>query len=378
MLFKHNHPLSRKTKNWLIISVLLLLGILSVKYINNMDEKIKWYSAWDAPKYYPVELLNGAFILKGEGEISLLSCWTGGQRWGGSSHEYGGKIYPLPEGLYVYWYSFTEDKFYEGAFKLPRDRMRALFSEGFNQFRAKSHTTYNTLTVGLAPGGIVAVWLKGHGQEVEIGYFKAKETKRLSWELFFHDSFHYKNFRDSAWTVYRQDMLKSLDAHENMERHGIPFGLWDRYRVRFNIRPVMIYEDTNCITDEIYMEFFNGETEALSLERLEENPFEKRARIKYIEVYWSFGQTIREGIFELDEEEIFEAYEKIYEGNPDCPVELQICLDRDNHYFYLFLVRTEQGKFKRVQLQHAKINWYPEDEANRYQFEVFEKNNSRK
>ena len=362
-------PINKKIKIILAVFVLAAISVLLIKYIKKMNTEFEWYSAWEAPEYYPVELLNGAFILEGEGEISLLSRWTQGLGWGEISHEYGGKKRPVPVGLYVYWYSFTEDKFYEGAFELPRDTMLALFREGFNQFRAKNHTTYQEITVGIAPGGIVSVWLSGNKNEVEIGYFKGKEANRLSWEHF--DSFHYRNYRDSAWTVYRQDMLRDLDALDHLKQYGIQFGLWDTYRKRFNFHPVMVYEDTTCITDEIYMEFYNGERESLSLERLAENPFAKRARVKYIQVYWSFGQTIRELILEFDEQEMFEAYEKIYEGNPDCPIELQICFDKENHYVYLFLVRTEKDNFKRIQLRHAAINWYPVDERKRYRFEVF-------
>ena len=360
------------------LCVLVAICVLLIKGIKEMDTEFKWNSAWEAPKYYPVELLNGAFMLEGKGERSLLSCCTGGRGWGASAHEYGGKKRPLPEGLYAYWYSFAEDKFYEGSFKLPRDKMLALFREGFNQHRAKNRMTYNAITVGFAPGGTVAVWLQGYrrsGKSVEIGYFKAKEAKRLSWEKFF-DTFYYRDFKERAWTVYRQEMLKGLGAIDNLERNGIPFGVWDTYRERFNFRPVMVYEDTTCVTDEIYLEYYNGEIETISLEGLKENPYEKRAMVKYIEVYWSFGQTIRELILEFDEQEIFEAYRKIHDGNPDCPVELQICFDEENHYVHLFLARTKKDDFDRVQLRHAKIKWFPVDEIKRYRFEVFKKKNN--
>ena len=80
---------------------------------------------------------------------------------------------------------------------------------------------------------------------------------------------------------------------------------------------------------------------------------------------------------EMDEEEIFEAYQKIYEGKPNRPVELQILLDGNNHYVYPFLVRTEQDNFKRVQLRHATINWYPERENFRRWYEVFKNINKK-
>ena len=366
--------LQKKNIKPIAIALTLLLSGCLFTNSKNMETKFKWWSAWDAPKYYRVQLLNGAFILPEKGEISLMGAPTPGQSWGGGSCESGGDMYPVPEGLYVYWYSFTEDKFYEGAFKLPQDTMLHYFREGFNRRRVKKHITYNNIVVGLAPGGVVAVWLKGDGKEVEIGYFKAKETEGIPWQKFF-DSFYYRNLKDSAWTVYRQEMLEG-DAADHLERYGIPFGVWDTYRERFNFRMVMVYEDPASITDEIYVEYYNGEKESLSLERLAENPFEKRARIRYVNAYWSFGETYRKMIIEFNEEEVFEAYEKIYEGNPDTPVELQIVLDENNHYVYLFLVRTEQGNFKRVQLRHAKINWYPAGGFDIRNSEVFKKKNN--
>jgi len=341
----------------------------------NRDTTFEWYSAWGAPTYYPVELLNGAFILPEEGEISLFQAPAIGRGWGVGAAEYGGKKFPVPEGLYVYWYSFTEDKFYEGAFKLPQDTMLKLFREGFNRFRAKMHITYDEIAVGLAPGGVVAVWLtgygpKGCGKEVEIGYFKAHEGKRLTNEHF--ESYRYWSKGDSAWTVYRKEMLEGMDAADHLKRYRIPFGVWDAYREKFNFRPVLLFDDdSTCVTDEIYMDFFNGEKESLSLDELEENPFKMRARIRYIEVYWSFGQNIRYMTLEFDEKEIFEAYKKICEGNSNTPIELQIHSSESKNYLNLFLTCVEKGNFRRIQLKHTKINVYIEDEYSRHYYEVF-------
>lgn len=372
--------LLQKKKLLVTVLALLLSGIFtSCKNQSSMntDTKFEWWSAWDAPRYYPMEVLDGAFLLKGQYQTPLRQGFTQGQKWGGNSDEMGEGERPLPDELDVYWYSFTEDKFYEGAFKLPQDTMLKLFREGFNQFRFKKHVTYDYITVGLAPGGVVSVWLKGNwnGKEVEVGYFKAHEGERLTWEHF--DSEYYRSKGDSAWTAYRREMLDGLDAADHLKRYGIPFGIWDTYREKFNFRPVMVYEDkdTARITDEIHMEFFNGEEESLSLNELKENPFKMRARIRYFEAFWTFGQNMRYIQLEFDEQELFNAYKDVYEGNPNTQVELQIHMNKENDHFDQFLVRVEKGNYKEVQLRHTKINFYIDDVSNRYHYNVF-KNDS--
>jgi hypothetical protein len=356
------------------LSFIVISNIIDVK---EMNTKFDWEATWNATKLYPMELISGAFIFPGEG-AKVLRSGSAHDDWGseGSISVGNTRPKPVPIGLYIHWYSYTEDKFYKGSFDLPYDKILTLFREGFNMFRAKKHTTYSDIVAGLAPDGTVGIWLSGKGRQVEVGYFKAPESEYLSAKEFL--GYLYDVYcaeygeNENIVQKYRQLGLKQdKKVLDNLMQHGISFGLWDTYRERFNIRPVIMYEDTTCITDEIYIKYYNGEKETLSLSRLEENPFKKRARIKYLNAYWSFGQIIREVIFEFDEQEIFETYRKIYDGNPDYHVELQIQLDKENHYFSVFLVRMDEDNFKRIQLNHIKINWYPISEINRYRFEIF-------
>lgn len=340
----------------------------------NKDKKKKfeWEATWNAPKLYTMRLIDGSFY--SEDRPSTIRHGYGDNGWGFPGSYSIGNTAPkhLPQKLKLHWYSFTEDKFYEGNFTLPYDRILELFNEGFNMRRAKVKCTYEDIVVGIAPGGRVAVWVKGDGKQTEVGIYQAEESEYLNVK-YLTDWFYYTLKGEEGMKIYRINILKNDggEAWKNLEQNGIPFGIWDTYRERYRLRPVMVYEDPNCITDEIYMEFFNGEKKSLSLENLEKNEFQNQARIKYIEAYWSFGQEIRKVKIKFDEKEIFKIYEEIYGENPDAPVEVQLCLNKDNNYFKVYFACTEGDNPRRIQVKHANINWYLEREDNREYFEVF-------
>ena len=53
--------------------------------------------------------------------------------WGGSAVGWavGDEMQPAPDSLEIRWFSYTEDKFYQGKFLLPQARIHALFKQGY-------------------------------------------------------------------------------------------------------------------------------------------------------------------------------------------------------------------------------------------------------
>ncbi|WP_253790990.1 DUF2931 family protein [Flavobacterium sp. HSC-32F16] len=87
----------------------------------------------------------------------------------------------------IVWYVPTEMKIYEGEFALPQQKIYNLFKEGYMRYSIPIESkdgketlhweTYNSLTIGLAPKGMVVVWMDGQNK-IEIGRYQARELDR--------------------------------------------------------------------------------------------------------------------------------------------------------------------------------------------------------
>jgi hypothetical protein len=83
--------------------------------------------------------------------------------WGASGTRWavGDEQQPAPTHLRMLWFSYAEDKFYEGDFALPQDKIHSLLSQGYWNVERQQPDTYNTLIVCTIPKGGVVVWLGG-------------------------------------------------------------------------------------------------------------------------------------------------------------------------------------------------------------------------
>ena len=100
--------------------------------------------------------------------------------------------HPIPQKLYVAYYSLQEDKFYEGLFDLPYDELKMDFEKIWKEYPNKSlymadkFNRYSDFIVGVAPEGNIVVWLKSYisNDQKIIGTYKAKVTNSITWEDF--------------------------------------------------------------------------------------------------------------------------------------------------------------------------------------------------
>ena len=79
-----------------------------------------------------MQLVSGEFRWAGGGSLYIPSATLHGG-WGRavSLHVVGDELKPLPDSVEVLFFSFLENKFYQGRFALPRDSIARLFREGF-------------------------------------------------------------------------------------------------------------------------------------------------------------------------------------------------------------------------------------------------------
>lgn len=359
------------------IIIIATLALLTLKCME--QEKFIWEARSSADERYPMYVISGAFY-KGEKPVGSLSradidngIW--GARRGTGGWE---KSKLLPDGMGIEWFSYTENKFYTGSFDLPYDTILQLFQEGCISYRRKDQRPYTGIIAGVAPGGVVIVWVfSAFGKQVEIGRYQAKERTPIDINRFLapRNRWHEWPDRQAAQDSFARARIEigqnaSL-VTKNLAEKGLQLGLWDTYRQKFNLRIRMNYKATYAITDETRIEYYNGEEEYVSLDRLLDTQCHLQPRIKYLETYWSFGRTLKYTEITMDEDEIFAIYNKMYGNNPNREVELRVDVNEKSDTIRLWLAALDAPYPQEVELEKMKWKISPCVEWERHFYTVF-------
>ena len=302
-------------KGVLTISLLsaIVSGCTTSEQKKNNDTKFEWDATESAPEHYPMEIINGTFIFKGEAELGLYipSGSTLVDGWANpvSSHVTGAKYKPLPDRLRITFFSFAENQFYEGKFYLPYDKILALFQKEVSN--NPEHPTSSRIMVGVAPGGAVGVWVIGSGDRIEV-FFGQAEKVELDPSRAFALPFKSKEQIDAYIAKQLVNVLNSEEL-ENLKKNGIPFGLWARYRQKFKW-DISLTEGFPI--SDVGFTFLNGE-------RNENTGMLIRPIPK--EIAFDTIVNNEEFIFivKFDEFEIMDAFEKLGENNKKVYLEFE-------------------------------------------------------
>jgi hypothetical protein len=274
-----------------------------------------------APEEYPVEVHEGVLSNRNTFISAIPKAGIERDAWGfgGGSGMKGGII---PNRLELTWISYAEKKFWKIDCALPEDKILALFQKGYT-YRDKAGVnnkeTYDELLIGLAPGGVVVVWLVGSVSIVEVGRFQAKETYVNKLD------FQPVKIVDETQEQYFETGFKvcvSKEIQEQIKKEGIPFGLWDEYRTKYNWRfHTLSYKPS---TDELvtfqFTEYINGEHQVFYNERLDRKEFE------ILPIPWRSDFTYKKysSSVTFDKAEIMQAFKTLSKKHPNEPIEIQI------------------------------------------------------
>ncbi|MGI4863601.1 MAG: DUF2931 family protein [Janthinobacterium lividum] len=171
---------------WLI-GILLLAVVLAAKGLLGSSaarspayqtDKFELSAGPCTPDGYPATILEGRFSNSLGGSFPVPYGHTLDGNWGrsGIGWAVGDALQPVPDSLELRWFSYTEDKFYEGHFRLPQQHLYELLKQGNWNAEAKKQETYTTLTVCVVPTGAVFVWLGGTNK-VLVGRYQAHEIQ---------------------------------------------------------------------------------------------------------------------------------------------------------------------------------------------------------
>lgn len=293
-------------------------------------EKYDWLPSECSPLKYPMEILKGSFIFEDGNSVYIPDGRIINNGWGelGSTHLVGDTLKPIPERLSITWFSFTEAKFYSGNWVLPQDKISSLFREGYISPLSRERLTFDTILVGLAPGGGVVLWVMGEQVVKEVCILYASESD-IEWKSFI-DNPEY-NKRD-----YIQLILSEAFGGEALFSKEVPYGMWDKkYRIGYDWEPLII---SKAVIRNISIGFYNGEREYLDLLTEHETRVEKRAVPKVIGIKWetSLGNRYYSKV-SFDEHEVFLAFDKMFSEEDPRRIYLQIEVSEVDYNLRLFL-----------------------------------------
>ncbi|WP_268800382.1 DUF2931 family protein [Pseudomonas huanghezhanensis] len=179
-----------------------------------------WYVGLAAPRHMEV-WVESVDVLDQRG-VGFFNVFGGVASYTGKTegwHKGGGAMMPvnnvdLPERIFVRWQSLVEPQTYKVGIKIPqwvRDEMIKP-KRIFCKWDQEIVTLYrDTITLGLAPGGIVKVWVgSGCLEHKEVGRFQA-EIETLG------------PYQTGKGIYYRAPNPK---AQAWINEHGIPYGSW--------------------------------------------------------------------------------------------------------------------------------------------------------
>lgn len=318
----------------------------------------EWSPAVSAPEKYPSKLIWGTFILPDGTRCSLRGSDCSNPGWGESDGGTSASATKAPIKLDITWWSLTENQYYAGVFDLPQEKIDSLLSQGVIDNYTKRHMKYDDIMVGMAPGGVCVVWLRrGYSEAVEIGRYQAEKIEMIPMSRYDDSTSWYARQPDQekAQADFAKMVIESEGLTQYLEDHGIPFGLWDTYREKFCWRPRMVYEDPNCIADEITISYYNGERQGLVLDRLRENPFDLRPRVKSIMCCWSSGDVYKDISIQFDEEEVFELFGAFWGEDPSIQAELQLLINDTNDQCRVLLVSCDERVHKRLEFKRIQV-----------------------
>ncbi|MDQ6472678.1 DUF2931 family protein [Flavobacterium sp. LHD-80] len=254
-----------------------MLGIIfTTQFIScqKMDtyktEKFEWDGDATAPEGYPMWIIYPHSFILSDGYEAVIpndSFMEDGWEGSGRSWSVGESNKAMPDSLKIAWYSYTEDKFYKGNFKMPQEKIYQLFKDGYwiygvnwekadknDDYTKELHKeTFSALTVGLAPKGMVVIWATGQNK-IEIGRYQAEavpegeEADRM-WKQI-------ADLSDRPISVKQSIAEFTPEVREEVLNGKISSKKWDDYRLRY---PWKVVFNQSLEVYDYHVYFFNSE-----------------------------------------------------------------------------------------------------------------------
>ena len=325
----------------------------------NAQPEYDWGVAVNTPIGYPIRFY--AARVGSTPIISELYSITEEPDWGNAFGYESTSMDKLPKSVDMVWFSYKEDCFYRLKTAIDYEKIAKLFKNGY-KVRVPNgevrHTTYNTIVVGIAPGGVVVLWAgRGYLKITEIGRYQADKIVLKEPEgLDNHQRLIFD--KEYAKRLLTNNTIIPEDFREANKNKPIPFGLWDSYRDnQYQWYPT--FEIPNGRIGDVDYQYWNGEadtfffTDFIALEGHKDvfAPQELYHNIRKLPLYKEIRFTykaedgIKYGVLvQFEWEDTLEAYKKVFGERPeDVKAHLDIRINRDNTYLTVRLI-GDNGK----------------------------------
>ena len=325
----------------------------------------KWQEGINAPAGYPIQVYKGG-LESVSGFTGLSGIGISSNTWGSPSSGMSSGEKEVPNRINCIWVAYAEDCMYKIDCEIDYDKMIKLFNEGFtssNRRRGRKMDTYDVITTGFAPGGVVVIWLSSGDKQVEVGRYQGEKFTVPQAEIDRLDPSEHIIFEtEDRKRIMKNPKIVPPEIQEAHKNKPIPFGLWDTYREKYSWRPTFVMQREGKMDDDTGFSMFNGENETLIYETFDENKFEKRAIPKDVGFGWWDKEGQGYGAYVVfDEKEIFEAFATIYKDNKKGDAEIELKANMTNTY----LVIKMKGNGKEVFITKAKIEVFESREVTR-------------
>lgn len=313
--------------------------------------QFEWSASSSAPDGFPMKIIAANLNYRGGGQYVAASSRTD-NGWGTPDGGSGGGKQPVPEVLDILFFSYTENQFYRGTFDLPRETILKLLQEGyFSPKPPAGHVTYDEFVVGVAPGGVVAIWARGISRQTEVFYGKAIKVN-LPWDTLTKVT---EISREQYVREVIEDSVKNPVALATLLKNGPPLGLWDRYRKRYHWQPTLVnlaLEDNRFLM----IDYFNGEGDYGFPLDIATWAVATRAVPKRIDFVWLKPGATKGRLIELyfNEAEILGAFEKLGDNNQPLKLEFRVALINNKHDLTVW-VRNDKDE---IELKQARLATY--------------------
>ena len=320
----------------------------------NAQPEYEWGVAVNAPIGYPIRFYAGR--VGGMSIIGELYSELREPDWGCAFGYESTSMDKLPKSVDMVWLSYKEDCFYRLKTAIDYEKIAKLFREGFDERFSNgkmNHTTYNTVVVGIAPGGVVVLWVgSGYFPIKEIGRYQAEKIALREPEgLDNHQRLIFD--KEYAKRLLTNNTIIPEDFREANKDKPIPFGLWDSYRDhQYQWYPT--FEIPNGRIGDVDYQYWNGEadsfffTDFVALEGQKDvftpqelyHDIRKLPLFKEIRFTYKAEDGIKYGVgLQFDWEDILATYKKVFGEHPEeVKAHLDIRINRDNTYLTVRLV----------------------------------------
>ena len=321
----------------LILLALWLTGCWGYKAKQNKDKanvepEYKWGIAVNVPIGYPIRFY--AARVGSTPIVRELYSITEEPDWGCAAGYESCSMEELPQNVDMVWLSYKEDCFYRLKTAIDYEKIAKLFREGFDERVPNGevrHKTYDTIVVGIAPGGVVVLWVgRGYKKITEIGRYQAEKIDlKEPPGLDSHERLIFS--KEDREEVLNSNTIIPEDFREANKNKPIPFGLWDSYRDnQYQWYPT--FEIPNGKIGDVDYQYWNGEadtfffTDFIALEGQKDvfAPKELYHDIRKLPLYKeiSFTYKAEDGIkygvgLQFDWEDILATYKKVFGEHPE-------------------------------------------------------------